>query len=56
MIKHTNFVGEPWAVRETSLDLEALAQAESVFALRMGISGCVRTSTKASRSACPGRI
>jgi alpha,alpha-trehalose phosphorylase len=39
MIKHTNFVGEPWAVRETSLDLEALAQAESVFALSNGHLG-----------------
>ena len=39
MIKHTNFVGEPWALRETSLDLEALAQAESVFALSNGHLG-----------------
>ena len=39
MIKHTNFVGEPWAVRETSLDLEALAQTESVFALSNGHIG-----------------
>ena len=56
MIKHTNFVVEPWAVRETSLDLEALAQAESVFALSNGHSGCVRTWTKASRSALPGHV
>ena len=39
MIKHTNFAVEPWALRETSLDLEALAQTESVFALSNGHLG-----------------
>ena len=34
-----NFAVEPWAVRETALDLEALAQAESVFALSNGHLG-----------------
>ena len=39
MIKHPNFVVEPWAMRETALDLAALAQAESVFALSNGHLG-----------------
>ena len=33
MIHHPAFAVEPWAVRETELDLDALAQTESVFAL-----------------------
>ena len=39
MIKHPAFLVDPWALREVELDLERLAQAESVFALRMGILG-----------------
>ena len=39
MIKHPNFVVEPWSMRETALDLAALAQAESVFALSNGHLG-----------------
>ena len=39
MIDHPAFAVEPWAVRETSLDLERLAQTESVFALANGHLG-----------------
>ena len=39
MIKQSAFVVEPWAARETRLDLERLAQTESVFALANGHIG-----------------
>jgi alpha,alpha-trehalose phosphorylase len=39
LITHPNFVVEPWSVRETALDLTALAQTESVFALSNGHLG-----------------
>ncbi|MBV9048217.1 MAG: family 65 glycosyl hydrolase, partial [Solirubrobacterales bacterium] len=39
MIDHPAFPVEPWAVRENSLDLERLAQTESVFALANGHIG-----------------
>ena len=39
MIQHEAFVVEPWAVRETALDLDRLAQTESVFALANGHVG-----------------
>ena len=39
MIQHPAFAVEPWAVRETALDLERLAQTESVFALANGHVG-----------------
>ena len=39
MIKHAAFPVEPWAVRETELDLNRLAQVESVFALANGHIG-----------------
>jgi alpha,alpha-trehalose phosphorylase len=39
MIQHEAFVVEPWAVRETALDLERLAQTESVFAVANGHVG-----------------
>ena len=39
MIPHPAFVVEPWAVRETHLDLDVLAQTESVFALANGHIG-----------------
>jgi alpha,alpha-trehalose phosphorylase len=39
MIQHAGFPVEPWAVRETGLDLERLAQTESVFALANGHLG-----------------
>ena len=39
MIAHPAFTVEPWAIRETHLDLEKLAQSESVFALANGHIG-----------------
>ena len=39
MIQHRGFRVEPWVVRETELDLDALAQTESVFALSNGHIG-----------------
>ena len=39
MIKQRAFPVEPWSVRETELNLENLAQAESVFALSNGHIG-----------------
>ena len=39
MIDHPCFATEPWCLRETSLDLDVLAQAESVFALSNGHIG-----------------
>ncbi|MBV9797940.1 MAG: glycoside hydrolase family 65 protein [Solirubrobacterales bacterium] len=39
MIGHEAFRIEPWAVRETELDLDRLAQTESVFALSNGHIG-----------------
>jgi alpha,alpha-trehalose phosphorylase len=39
MIKHPAFTVEPWVLRETELDLDSLAQTESVFALSNGHIG-----------------
>ena len=39
MIKHPAFPVEPWSLRETELDLDLLAQTESVFALSNGHIG-----------------
>ncbi len=39
MIKQPEFTEEPWSLRETGLDLDQLAQTESVFALSNGHIG-----------------
>jgi alpha,alpha-trehalose phosphorylase len=39
MITHPSFAHTPWALRETKLDLDVLAQTESVFALSNGHIG-----------------
>ncbi len=39
MIRHDAFSTEPWQVRETSLELDLLAQSESLFALSNGHLG-----------------
>jgi alpha,alpha-trehalose phosphorylase len=39
MIPHDSFPAEPWAVRETQLHLDLLAQTESIFALANGHLG-----------------
>src|SRR5213592_4192285 len=39
MVTHPSFTVEPWSVRETHLDLDVLAQTESIFALANGHIG-----------------
>ena len=39
MIQHPAFPVDPWSLRETSLNLEVLAQTESLFALSNGHIG-----------------
>ncbi|MEU2356245.1 glycosyl hydrolase family 65 protein [Streptomyces misionensis] len=39
MITHPNYAVEPWSLRETGLNLDVLAQSESVFALSNGHIG-----------------
>src|ERR1039458_753469 len=39
MIDHPAFPVEPWCLRETELDLDVLAQSESLFALSNGHIG-----------------
>src|SRR6201995_5006137 len=39
MIRKSQYPVEPWHIRETALDLDLLAQAESVFALSNGHIG-----------------
>ncbi|MFG2760190.1 glycoside hydrolase family 65 protein [Streptomyces wuyuanensis] len=39
MISHSAYTVEPWCLRETGLDLDVLAQSESVFALANGHIG-----------------
>ncbi|MFE0515220.1 glycoside hydrolase family 65 protein [Streptomyces sp. NPDC058964] len=39
MITHPSFMVEPWCLRETELNLDVLAQSESVFALANGHIG-----------------
>ncbi len=54
MIQHPAFVGDPWAVRETELDLERLAQTESVFALANGHIGLRGNLDEGEPSGLPG--
>ena len=54
MIRHPNFAVEPWSVRETALDLSALAQAESVFALSNGHLGLRANLDEGEPSGLPG--
>jgi alpha,alpha-trehalose phosphorylase len=39
MTQHRSFPSEPWAVRETELDLSRLAESEAIFALSNGHIG-----------------
>ncbi|MER0484674.1 glycosyl hydrolase family 65 protein [Streptomyces sp. Edi2] len=39
MISHPSYIVEPWCLRESELDLDVLAQSESVFALSNGHIG-----------------
>jgi alpha,alpha-trehalose phosphorylase len=54
VITHPNFPVEPWRVRETELDLELLAQAESVFALSNGHIGMRANLDEGEPHAMPG--
>jgi alpha,alpha-trehalose phosphorylase len=54
VIQHPGFVVEPWAVRETELDLEKLAQTESVFALSNGHIGLRGNLDEGEPSGLPG--
>jgi alpha,alpha-trehalose phosphorylase len=54
MIKHKAFPVEPWRVRERSLDLETLAQTESIFALSNGHIGVRGNLDEGDPSGLPG--
>jgi alpha,alpha-trehalose phosphorylase len=54
MISHPAFTIEPWAIRETSLDLDRLAQSESVFALANGHLGLRGNLDEGEPHALPG--
>ncbi len=54
MIKHSAFVVEPWAVRETALDLDKLAQTESIFALGNGHLGLRGNLDEGEPAGLPG--
>jgi alpha,alpha-trehalose phosphorylase len=53
MISHPAYAIEPWAVRETELDLDVLDQAGSVFALANGHIG-LRSNLDESEPGLPG--
>ncbi len=54
MIRHTAFSIEPWSIRETELDLEVLAQTESVFTLANGHLGLRGNLDEGEPSGLPG--
>jgi trehalose/maltose hydrolase-like predicted phosphorylase len=54
VIKHSAFVVEPWAVRETALELDKLAQTESVFALGNGHLGLRGNLDEGEPAGLPG--
>ena len=54
MIEQQQFAVEPWAVRECGLDLAALAQTESVFALANGHIGLRGNLDEGDPHALPG--
>jgi alpha,alpha-trehalose phosphorylase len=54
MIQQTAFAIDPWAVRETALDLERLAQTESVFALANGHIGLRGNLDEGEPAGLPG--
>jgi alpha,alpha-trehalose phosphorylase len=54
MIKSKRFTVEPWYLRETELDLDMLAQAESVFALSNGHLGWRANLDEGEPHALPG--
>ena len=54
MIEDPAYTVEPWGIRETHLDLEKLAQSESVFAQSNGHIGIRGTLDEREPSALPG--
>ncbi len=54
MIEDPRYTVEPWGIRETHLDLDKLAQSESVFALANGHIGVRGTLDEGEPSALPG--
>src|SRR5205085_10482192 len=54
VITHPAFAVEPWSVRETHLDLNVLAQSESVFALSNGHIGRRANLDEAEPFGLPG--
>jgi alpha,alpha-trehalose phosphorylase len=54
VIPHPSFSVEPWSVRETELDLDVLAQTESVFALANGHIGLRGNLDEGEPNGLPG--
>jgi alpha,alpha-trehalose phosphorylase len=54
MITHRQFVGRAWSVRERGLDLDRLAQSESIFALSNGHLGLRGNLDEGEPTAVPG--
>jgi alpha,alpha-trehalose phosphorylase len=54
VITHRHFTAGPWSVRERALDLERLAQSESIFALSNGHLGLRGNLDEGEPSAMPG--
>ena len=54
MIDDPRYTVEPWGIRETHLDLDQLAQSESVFALSNGHIGIRGTLDEGEPYALPG--
>ncbi|MGH2883487.1 MAG: glycoside hydrolase family 65 protein, partial [Solirubrobacteraceae bacterium] len=54
MIQHPGFAVDPWTVRETALDLDTLAQTESLFALANGHLGLRANLDEGEPSGPPG--
>jgi alpha,alpha-trehalose phosphorylase len=54
VITHPAFQVEPWSLRETDLDLELLAQTESLFALANGHIGLRANLDEGEPSSLPG--
>ena len=56
MINEATFPVEPWHVRETTLDLDLLAQSESVFALSNGHIGLARQPRRGRTARLAGHL
>ena len=54
MIRHPAFPENPWQIRETELDLQVLAQTESIFALANGHIGLRGNLDEGEPSLLPG--